>query len=127
MARPAHRLPHRRRRPLERVPAHLGGPGGGEPALFRHLLAQEWLPAIPDVDARLRAGEARVADVACGGGWSTLAIARAYPGAEVHGLDLDAEAIGRARAKARDEGLEDRARFHVVDASDHSLDGTFDL
>ena len=47
--------------------------------------------------------------------------------AEVHGLDLDAEAIGRARAKARAEGLEDRVRFHVVDAEDHSLDGTFDL
>ena len=95
--------------------------------VFRHLLAQEWLPAIPDVDARLRAGGARVADVACGGGWSTVAIARAYPDAEVHGLDLDPEAIGRARAKARAEGLEDRVRFQVVDAGDHSLDGTFDL
>jgi ubiquinone/menaquinone biosynthesis C-methylase UbiE len=95
--------------------------------LFRHLLAQEWLPAIPDIDARLRAGSVRVADVACGGGWSTVAIARAYPAAEVHGLDLDPEAIARATAKARAEGLEDRARFHVVDAGDHSLDGTFDL
>ncbi|HET7829753.1 MAG TPA: methyltransferase domain-containing protein [Candidatus Limnocylindrales bacterium] len=95
--------------------------------LFRHLLAQEWLPAIPDVDARLRSGGARVADVACGAGLSTLAIARGYPGAEVHGLDLDAEAISRARAHARAEGLDDRARFHVVDAGDHSLDGTFDL
>jgi 2-polyprenyl-3-methyl-5-hydroxy-6-metoxy-1,4-benzoquinol methylase len=95
--------------------------------LFRHLLAQEWLPSIPDVDARLRAGDVRVADVACGGGWSTIAIARAYPAAEVHGLDLDAEAIARARTKARAEGLEDRAQFHVVDAEDHSLDGTFDL
>ena len=52
---------------------------------------------------------------------------RAYPGAEVHGLDLDAEAIARATAKARAEGLEDRVQFHVVDAEDHSLDGTFDL
>ena len=95
--------------------------------LFRHLLAQEWLPAIPDVDARLRAGGARVADIACGAGWSSLAIARGYPGVEVHGLDLDAEAISRARARARDEGLEERVRFHVVDGGDHSLDGTFDL
>ncbi len=100
---------------------------GANRPLFRHLLAQEWLPAIPDVDARLRAGGARVADVACGGGWSTIAIARAYPDVEVHGLDLDTEAISRARAKARAEGLEERARFHVVDGGDHGLDGTFDL
>ncbi|HEX5826057.1 MAG TPA: methyltransferase domain-containing protein [Candidatus Limnocylindrales bacterium] len=95
--------------------------------VFRHLLAQEWLPAIPDVHARLLAGGARVADIASGGGWSSIAMGRAYPGIEVHGLDLDAEAVERARAKAREAGLEDRVRFHVVDASDHALDGTFDL
>ena len=95
--------------------------------LFLNLLGQEWLPAIPDVDARLRRPGARVADIACGGGWSTMAMARAYPDAEVLGLDLDAEAIGRARENARAEGLDDRARFHVVDAGDHGLDGTFDL
>jgi 2-polyprenyl-3-methyl-5-hydroxy-6-metoxy-1,4-benzoquinol methylase len=95
--------------------------------LFRHLLGQHWLPAMPDVDARLRQPGARVADVACGGGWSTMAMARAYPDAEVHGLDLDAEAITRARENARAEGLDERARFHAVDAGDHGLDGTFDL
>ena len=95
--------------------------------LFRHLLGQEWLPSIPDVDARLRRPGARIADIACGGGWSTIAMARAYPDAEVQGLDLDAEAVARARANARAEGLEDRARFRVVDAGDSGLDGTFDL
>ena len=59
--------------------------------LYQNLLAQEWLPAIPDVDARLRAGGARVADVAAGSGWSSIAMGRAYPGIEVHGLDLDAD------------------------------------
>jgi 2-polyprenyl-3-methyl-5-hydroxy-6-metoxy-1,4-benzoquinol methylase len=95
--------------------------------LFRHLLAQEWLPAVPDVHARLLAGGARVADVAAGSGWSSIAIARAYPGTEVHGLDLDAEAIARARENAAAMGLADRVTFHVVDAGDHSLDGKFDL
>ena len=95
--------------------------------LFQNLLAQEWLPAIPDVHARLQAGGARVADVAAGSGWSSIAMGRAYPGIEVDGLDLDAEAIARARENAAAAGLSDRVRFHVVDAGDHSLDGRFDL
>ena len=95
--------------------------------LFQNLLAQEWLPAIPDVHARLQAGGARVADVAAGSGWSSIAMGRAYPGIEVHGLDLDAEAIARARENAAAAGLGGRVTFHVVDAGDHSLDGQFDL
>jgi len=95
--------------------------------IFRHLLGQEWLPSIPDVHERLTAGGARVADVACGGGWSTIAMARAYPATTFVGLDLDAEAIGRARQKAEEAGVADRVSFHVVDAADHSLDGQFDL
>jgi SAM-dependent methyltransferase len=95
--------------------------------LFQNLLAQEWLPAIPDVHARLTAGGARVADVAAGSGWSSIAMGRAYPGIEVHGLDLDAEAIARARENAAAAGLADRVSFHVVDAGDHALDGSFDL
>ncbi|MCI0344707.1 MAG: SAM-dependent methyltransferase, partial [Chloroflexi bacterium] len=48
--------------------------------LFRHLLVQEWLPAVPEIDGRLR-GEppARIADLACGTGWSSIAFARGYP------------------------------------------------
>jgi 2-polyprenyl-3-methyl-5-hydroxy-6-metoxy-1,4-benzoquinol methylase len=95
--------------------------------LFQNLLAQEWLPAIPDVHERLQAGGARVADVAAGSGWSSIAMGRAYPGIEVDGLDLDSEAVGRARENAAIAGLDDRVRFHVVDAGDHSLDGQYDL
>ena len=48
--------------------------------LFEQLLGSEWLPSIPDVDARLLAAPpARVADLACGAGHSSIAIARAYP------------------------------------------------
>jgi SAM-dependent methyltransferase len=49
-------------------------------ARFVNLLGSQWLPAVPDVDARLRADPpARVADLACGLGWSTIAMAQAYP------------------------------------------------
>ena len=96
--------------------------------LFKHVLTTEWLPAIEDVDRRLRAGGARVADVACGTGRSSIAIATAYPGAAVVGLDIDPESIERARANAREAGLgEDRVRFQLVDAAQADLDAQFDL
>jgi len=97
--------------------------------LFRHVLASDWLAAIPDVHARLSSADgARVADVACGTGYSTIALARAYPSAVIDGLDIDPESIERARANARETGLgEDRVRFHLVDAARTDLDGRFDL
>ena len=68
-------------------------------------LGNDWLPAIPDVDRRLRADPpARVADLACGLGWSSIAIARAYPLVTVHGFDLDAEAIAAAVDTPRRRG-----------------------
>ena len=97
--------------------------------LFKHVLTTEWLPAIPDVQARLTApGSARIADVACGTGWSSIALARAYPNAVVEGIDIDPESIERARANAREAGLgEDRIRFHLVDGARPDLAGAFDL
>jgi ubiquinone/menaquinone biosynthesis C-methylase UbiE len=97
--------------------------------LFKHVLASEWLAAIPDVHARLSSPEAaHVADVACGTGHSSIAIARAYPNAIVEGLDIDPESIERARANASEAGFgEDRVRFHLVDAARPDLEGRFDL
>jgi len=96
--------------------------------IFRHVLTTEWLPAIPDVHARLLGGTARVADIGCGTGWSSIAIAKAYPDAVVHGLDIDPESIERARGNALGEGVgSDRLQFHLVDAGSPELDGTFDL
>jgi SAM-dependent methyltransferase len=97
-------------------------------AIYLNLLGTEWLPAIPDVDRRLRAEPpARVADVACGSGWSSIAMARAYPAITVHGFDLDEDVITLARANAETEGLAGRVTFSVADASDPDLSGTFDL
>jgi SAM-dependent methyltransferase len=88
----------------------------------------DWIEELPDVHARLsRPPAARVADVACGMGWSTLALARAYPLAHVHGFDVDAASIARARENAAEAGLEDRVTFHVHDAADPSLAGSWEL
>ncbi|MFD3406605.1 class I SAM-dependent methyltransferase [Kribbella sp. NPDC058693] len=93
---------------------------------YLNLLGKEWLPAIPEIDERLRADPpARVADFACGTGWSSIAMAQAYPNITVHGVDLDADAIAAAQRHAHETGLDDRVSFSAANASDQS--GQFDL
>lgn len=97
-------------------------------AMFINDLGTSWLPAIPDVHERLSsAPPARVADLGCGSGWSSIAIARAYPRALVDGIDVDRASIEAARANAAAEGLDDRLRFLAADASDPGLDRSYDL
>lgn len=94
--------------------------------LFRHQLTQEFLPQIADVHAKLGQG-ARVADVACGVGWSSIAIAKGYPMTSVDGFDLDDRAIATARRAAAEAGVADRVNFHVRDAADPEHKGRYDL
>ncbi|MGH3051418.1 MAG: class I SAM-dependent methyltransferase [Gaiellaceae bacterium] len=92
------------------------------------MLGNEWLASIEDVHHRLQADPpARVADIACGAGWSSIAIARAYPKAHVDGYDVDDASIAIARANAAEVGLEDRVNFQVRDAGDPALAGRYDL
>ena len=102
----------------------LEGQGEMNRVQFINFLASDWMPALPDVHERLQEG-GRVADVACGTGWSTIALSRAYPRAEVHGLDLDQASIELARANAAQEGME--ITFEVRDAADPGLRGRYDL
>ncbi len=83
---------------------------------FTHLLTTEWLPAMPDVLARLEAKSARVADIGCGCGWSAIAIARAFDSVTVDGFDTDRASIADARANAAAAGVAERVRFSPSDA-----------
>jgi ubiquinone/menaquinone biosynthesis C-methylase UbiE len=84
-----------------------------------HLLGNEWLPAVDDLHERLLADPpARVVDIGCGEGWSTLAIARAYPKARVTGIDLDTPSIEAARRHAAEAGLADEVEFRDGDAAE---------
>lgn len=85
-----------------------------------------WIAALPDVEAKLRAG-ARVADVGCGTGWSSINLATAFPAAHVDGIDLDDASIADARKYAADAGVGDRVTFEVRDAADPRLAGKYDL
>jgi len=87
----------------------------------------DWIGALPDIATRLRDGEGRVADVACGTGWSSISIARAFPGIKVDGIDIDAGSIERARMHAEREGVGDRVSFLFAHAADAEGEGRYDL
>jgi SAM-dependent methyltransferase len=102
--------------------------GDANRPLFANLLGSEWLPAVEDVHARLQADPpARVADVACGAGWSSIAIARAYPNVVVDGYDLDEASVELARANVAGTEVADRVTFHLRDAGDPELAGSYQL
>lgn len=84
------------------------------------------------VDATTRTGEAawtpeRIADVGCGVGWSSLALADAYPDVRVDGLDTDVACIEEARANAAAAGVSGRVSFEVCDAAEPKLAGRYDV
>ena len=96
--------------------------------LFEQQLGKEWLPAVTEIHERLSAPEpARVADVACGQGRSSIEIARAYPNAEVDGIDSDRASIEAARKNLDGSGVEGRVAFHERNAADAGLAGRYDL
>lgn len=104
------------------------GQAGMNRNLFLQDLGHSWLPSIPDVHARLTSGNpARIADIGCGLGWSSIGMALAYPNAVVDGFDLDEASVREARELVRQYGLEDRVKIHLADASDPALDGKYDL
>jgi SAM-dependent methyltransferase len=97
---------------------NIEGQGAGNRPVFLATLPNDWLPNIPPLHDRLRADPpARVVDVGCGTGWSSIAIAKAYPNVTVDGMDPDEISIELARKNAEAEGVADRVRFQRDDAA----------
>lgn len=92
---------------------------------FNHLLVQQWLPLMPDVQAKLEQG-AEVADIGCGHGRALIKLAQAFPNSRYVGFDLLSEQIVRARANAAAAGVSDRVRFEQQDAA-AGLPGLYDV
>lgn len=84
------------------------------PGYTAHLV-NEWLPALEGVVPKLERG-AKVADVGCGHGASTLIMAQAFPKSSFSGFDYHKPSIDRARDSARAAGLGERVRFDVAPA-----------
>jgi 2-polyprenyl-3-methyl-5-hydroxy-6-metoxy-1,4-benzoquinol methylase len=80
-------------------------------------LVQSWIPALDGVQAKLEAG-ARVADVGCGLGASTILMAQAFPASHFTGFDFHRESVLEASRRAREAGVADRCRFEVARAKD---------
>jgi len=78
--------------------------------------ASSWILALDGVEAKLAAG-AKVADVGCGHGASTILMSQTYPGSTFVGLDNHSASIDTARARAKEAGVDDRVRFEVAAAA----------
>ena len=88
-------------------------------------LVSSWIPALDGVEARLKAG-AKVADIGCGHGASTIIMAQAYPTSTFVGYDYHEPSIEQARKSAKAAGVADRASFEVARAQDFPGEG-YDL
>lgn len=87
-------------------------------------LVDAWIPSLDGVQARLEAG-ARVVDVGCGYGASTIIMAKAFPRSVFTGFDYHRTSIEQARERAAVAGVSDRVRFEVATAKEYA--GTYDF
>jgi SAM-dependent methyltransferase len=88
-------------------------------------LVQSWIPALDGVQAKLERG-AKVADIGCGHGASTIILAQAYPHSHFYGFDVHPASIERARTLADAAGVAGRASFEVATGIDYPGEG-YDL
>ena len=92
---------------------------------YQGQLVSDWLPALENGTEKLNAG-AKIADVGCGHGHSTIIMAEAFPGSRFWGFDIHPDSIEAARANAKKRGVGDRVTFEVADAKNYPAQG-FDL
>jgi 2-polyprenyl-3-methyl-5-hydroxy-6-metoxy-1,4-benzoquinol methylase len=89
---------------------------------YKGFLTTAWIPALDGVEDKLMAG-AKVADVGCGHGASTIIMAEAYPASEFTGFDYHDESIAAARERAEAAGVGGRVSFDVAMAQDYPGSG----
>jgi SAM-dependent methyltransferase len=90
------------------------------PGYAAHLISS-WIPSLNSINDRLKSG-AKVADIGCGFGSSTILMAREYPNSIFHGFDYHAPSIESAKKRAHEAGVSDRIRFEVARAQDYPGD-----
>ncbi len=87
------------------------------PGYGAHLVA-DWIPSLDGVEDKLISG-AKVADVGCGHGASTILMAQAFPNSRFYGFDYHEKSIETARAKAEAAGVSDRVTFEVANSKNY--------
>jgi SAM-dependent methyltransferase len=120
------------RAPLQAHDRHFwAGIAGFIRSWFEYLFVPHWLPAVPDIQARLAHG-IRVANVGCGQGWGLITLAQAFPHSYYIGYDAFEATIDRARMNAEAVDVAERVRFRAADVVEglpeqYDLILTFDL
>ena len=100
--------------------------GAGDADRIAYLTGvADWLQATPELQQRSRTAR-RVLDIACGHGWSALALAAALPHATVDAIDADAASIAAAQMNVARAGLADRVHLHQAPAEFFATPQTFD-
>lgn len=82
-------------------------------------LTKVWIPALEEAEAKLKKG-AKMADVGCGHGASTILLAKTYPNSKFYGFDYHEPSIQWAKEQAEKEGVADRVTFQVAKSTDFS-------
>jgi 2-polyprenyl-3-methyl-5-hydroxy-6-metoxy-1,4-benzoquinol methylase len=93
---------------------------------YETWVAQEWIPAVPDIHQRLMAGGA-AAEIGCGAGQCLIPVATAYPNSRFFGYDMDQTSIDRAVAKAAQAGVAGRVALERIAAEELPFAARFDL
>jgi 2-polyprenyl-3-methyl-5-hydroxy-6-metoxy-1,4-benzoquinol methylase len=103
-----------------------GGHSGPNRSVFVHMLPRWLRTLLPELHARLLSG-IRVADVGCGAGWSSIALASTYPRIRVDAFDTEAEAVTLAEGNARDAGVTDRVAVRLRSPQEIDAAGGYGL
>ena len=103
------------------------GHGGANRSIYAGRLAGWLARHVPDLHERLSRGPSCIADIGCGEGWASIALAQAYPTTRVTAVDLDQPAVERARQHADEAGVSGRTRFLAADAGSLTGAGQYDL
>ena len=101
------------------------GQGGINRPAFTSDLITDWIPSAPNVHKKVTDENIRIAEVGCGQGWASIALASAYPNAEVVGIDADAASIEDARRFSAERGV--NVKFENVPGESIAEFGPFDV
>ena len=89
-------------------------------------LVSSWIPSLEGVEEKLKQG-AKVADIGCGYGISTILMAKVYPNSKFYGFDNHGFSIEKAKEQAKKEGVTKNTELYVVSANDESIGNDYDL